>query len=112
MNYLVRLGWSHGDQEVFTVDEMIEYFQLENVNRAASTFNNDKLLWLNQQYIKNDKPERIAHLLSPHMGNLDIDPTEGPDLVEVVAAQQERATTLVEMAQANAGSSDPKITRR
>ena len=101
MNYLVRLGWSHGDQEVFTVDEMIEYFQLENVNRSASTFNTEKLLWLNQQYIKNDDPARIAHLLSPHMGDLDIDPTEGPDLVEVVAAQQERASTLLEMAQAS-----------
>ena len=99
LNYLVRLGWSHGDQEVFTVDEMIEYFELENVNRAASTFNRDKLLWLNQQYIRKDDPARIAHLLSPHMGELGIDPTEGPDLVDVVAAQQERATTLVEMAQ-------------
>ena len=56
---------------------------------------------MNQQYIKNDKPERIARLLSPHMGNLDIDPTEGPDLVDVAAAQQERASTLVEMAQAS-----------
>ena len=102
LNYLVRLGWSHGDQEVFSVDEMIELFQLENVNRSASTFNSEKLLWLNQHYIKNEKPERIAHLLSPHMGNLDIDPTEGPDLVEVVAAQQERAQTLVEMAQVSA----------
>ncbi|MDX1824632.1 MAG: hypothetical protein R3354_07925, partial [Thiohalomonadales bacterium] len=62
-------------------------------------FNRDKLLWLNQQYLKNDDPARIAHLLSPHMGNLGIDPTEGPDLVEVVTAQQERASTLVEMAQ-------------
>ena len=102
LNYLVRLGWSHGDQEVFTVDEMIEFFQLENVNRAASTFNREKLLWLNQQYIKKDDPARIAHLLSPHMGDLDIDPAEGPDLVEVVAAQQERASTLVEMAQNSA----------
>ena len=99
LNYLVRLGWSHGDQEVFTVDEMIELFQLENVNRSASTFNAEKLLWLNQQYIKKDDPARIAHLLSPHMGELGIDPTEGPDLVDVVAAQQERAATLVEMAQ-------------
>jgi len=102
LNYLVRLGWSHGDQEVFTVDEMIEFFDLENVNRAASTFNRDKLLWLNQHYIKKDDPARIAHLLSPHIGELGIDPAEGPDLVEVVAAQQERASTLVEMAQISA----------
>jgi glutamyl-tRNA synthetase len=102
LNYLVRLGWSHGDQEVFSLDEMIEHFELENVNRAASIFNRDKLLWLNQQYIKKDDPARIAHLLSPHMGVLGIDPTKGPDLVEVVAAQQERASTLVEMAQISA----------
>ena len=99
LNYLVRLGWSHGDQEVFSLDEMIELFELENVNRSASTFNSDKLLWLNQQYIKDDDPARIAHLLSPHVGDFDIDPTTGPDLVEVVSAQQERASTLIEMAE-------------
>ena len=98
LNYLVRLGWSHGDQEIFTLDEMIEKFDINDVNRSASTFNTEKLLWLNQQYIKNDTPERIARLLSPHMGDLGIDPAAGPDLVEVVEAQQERATTLVEMA--------------
>lgn len=102
LNYLVRLGWSYGDQELFTIDEMIELFELEQVNRSASTFNPDKLLWINQQYIKADDPTRIARLLSPHMGDLGIDPTEGPDLVEVVRAQQERASTLVEMADISA----------
>jgi glutamyl-tRNA synthetase len=102
LNYLVRLGWSYGDQELFTIDEMIELFELEQVNRSASTFNPDKLLWINQQYIKADDPTRIARLLSPHMGDLSIDPTEGPDLVEVVRAQQERASTLVEMAEISA----------
>ncbi len=99
LNYLVRLGWSHGDQEIFSIDEMIEHFDINQVNRAASAFNTEKLLWLNQHYIKNEKPARIAHLLSPHMGRLDIDPSEGPDLVEVVRVQQERAKTLVEMAE-------------
>jgi glutamyl-tRNA synthetase len=99
LNYLVRLGWSHGDQEIFPLDEMVELFDIEEVNKAASTFNTDKLLWLNQHYIKLDKPERIARLLSPHMGNLGVDPAEGPDLVDVVRAQQERAKTLVEMAE-------------
>lgn len=102
LNYLVRLGWSHGDQEIFSLDEMIELFDINDVNKAASAFNTEKLLWLNQHYIKNDKPERIAHLLSPHMGRLDIDPSEGPDLVEVARAQQERAKTLVEMAEISA----------
>jgi len=98
LNYLVRLGWSHGDQELFSVDQMIELFELEAVNRAPSSFNTDKLNWLNQQYMKEDDPARVARLLSPHMGDLDIDPTEGPDLVEVVEAQRERASTLVELA--------------
>ncbi len=99
LNYLVRLGWSHGDQEIFSIDEMIELFELEAVNRAPSTFNPEKLLWLNQQYIMKDDPARIAHLLSPHMGDRGIDPATGPDLVEVARLLQERASTLVEMAE-------------
>ena len=102
LNYLVRLGWSHGDQEIFSLDEMIELFDIDAVNKAASSFNTEKLLWLNQHYIKQSDPKRIAHLLSPHMGDLGIDPAEGPDLVEVVKAHQERARTLVEMAQMSA----------
>lgn len=102
LNYLVRLGWSCGDREVFSLDEMISLFEIEKVNKAASSFNTEKLLWLNQHYIKNDDPTRIAHLLSTHMGDLGIDPAEGPDLVEVVRAQQERAKTLVEMAEISA----------
>ena len=98
LNYLVRLGWSHGDQEIFSVDEMIQLFELEEVNKAPSAFNTEKLLWINQHYIKADDPMRIAHLLSPHLGRLGIDPTEGPDLVKVVEAQRERASTLVELA--------------
>jgi len=102
LNYLVRLGWSHGDQEVFSLDEMIELFELSKVNRAASTFNTEKLLWLNQHYIKNDDPARIARLLSPFMGDIGIDPAPYPPLVEVVRAQQERARSLVEMAEISA----------
>jgi glutamyl-tRNA synthetase len=102
LNYLVRLGWSHGDQELFSVDEMIELFDIDAVNKAASSFNTDKLLWLNQHYIKQESPQRIAHLLSPHMGNLGIDPSRGPDLVDVAEAHQERANTLVEMAEMSA----------
>ncbi|MCW8950599.1 MAG: glutamate--tRNA ligase, partial [Sedimenticola sp.] len=102
LNYLVRLGWSHGDQEIFSVDELTQLFDIEDVNKAASTFNTEKLLWLNQHYIKSSDPAHLAHLLSYHMGNLGIDPAHGPDLIEVVKAQQERARTLVEMAEISA----------
>jgi len=102
LNYLVRLGWSHGDQEVFSVDEMIEYFDIHKVHGAASTFNPDKLLWLNQQYIMAADETHIAHHLSYHLGKLGIDPAEGPDILDVVRAQKERAKTLVEMAEISA----------
>ncbi len=102
LNYLVRLGWSYGDREIFSLDEMIELFDIRDVNHSASTFNPGKLLWLNQYYIQHSPPEHIAHHLSWHLGRLDIDPAEGPPLVEVVKAMQGRAKTLVEMAQMSA----------
>ncbi|MDJ0740601.1 MAG: glutamate--tRNA ligase [Gammaproteobacteria bacterium] len=102
LNYLVRLGWSHGDQEIFAVDEMIQLFELDGVNRAPSAFNTEKLRWLNQQYIKDSDPARIAHLLSSHLGDLGIDPTEGPALTAVIEAQRERASTLIELAEISA----------
>jgi glutamyl-tRNA synthetase len=99
LNYLVRLGWSHGDQEIFSLDEMIALFELENVNVAASTFNTEKLLWLNHQYMMSSDPEHVAHHLSWHMGDLGIDPTTGPSLSEAVTVFRERCKTLVEMAE-------------
>lgn len=101
LNYLVRLGWSHGDQEIFSIDEMVEYFELENVNVSASTFNTEKLLWLNHHYIMNSDPAHVARHLSWHMGERGIDPAGGPDLVEIVKAQRERSKTLVDMAEAS-----------
>ena len=99
LNYLMRLGWSHGDQEVFSMGEMMEYFDIGDVNKAASTFNPDKLMWLNQHYLKTSEPNEVARHLSWHMGNLGIDPAQDPALVEVVIAQRERSKTLLEMAQ-------------
>ncbi len=99
LNYLVRLGWSHGDKEIFSVDEMIALFDSNDVNNSASTFNPGKLIWLNQHYIKTCDAAHVAHHLSWHMGRLGIDPSTGPALVDVVQAQRERAKTLVEMAQ-------------
>lgn len=99
LNYLVRLGWSHGDQEVFSLDEMVQLFDISDVNRAASSFNTEKLLWLNQHYIKNSPAEHVAHHLSWHLGQLNIDPSEGPALPKVVELFRERAKTLKELAE-------------
>jgi len=99
INYLVRLGWSSGDQELFTLDEMISLFDVVDVNKAPSSFNNEKLQWINQQYLKEEDASRVAQLLSVHLGNLDIDPSEGPSLEDVVIAQRERAKTLIELAE-------------
>ena len=99
LNYLVRLGWSYGDQELFSVDEMVELFDIADVNRAASVFNPDKLRWISQQHIIGTDPMHIARHLAHHLGERGIDPAEGPDLLAVVKAQHERAVTLAEMAQ-------------
>jgi glutamyl-tRNA synthetase len=101
LNYLARLGWSHGDQEIFSMEEMIRLFEVTNVHTSAAAFNPEKLLWLNQHYIKTAEPKHVAHHLSHHLGKLDIDPSKGPDLIEVVKAQRERAKTLAEMAAAS-----------
>lgn len=99
LNYLVRLGWAHGDQEIFSLDEMVALFDIDDINAAASSLNPGKLLWLNQHYIKNSDPQHVARHLSPHMAALGIDPATGPTLEKVVEALSERAKTLAEMAQ-------------
>jgi glutamyl-tRNA synthetase len=81
---------------------MVRLFDIEAVNKAASSFNTDKLDWLNQQYIANGDPARIARLLSPHLGRLGIDPSQGPDPVAVVEVQAARAKTLLELAEISA----------
>ena len=99
LNYLVRLGWSHGDQEIFSLDELVELFDLADVNKAASTINPTKLNWLNAHYIKTSSVEHVARHLSLQMNQLGIDPTDGPGLTAVVEAYRERAETLGEMAE-------------
>ncbi|QIR14073.1 glutamate--tRNA ligase [Shewanella aestuarii] len=98
LNYLVRLGWSHGDQEVFSIEEMQRLFKLDDINKAASAFNTDKLIWLNQHYIKSLDPEYVASHLQWHMNDQKIDTSNGPALAEVVSALSERAKTLKELA--------------
>ncbi len=99
LNYLVRLGWSHGDQEVFSREEMVNLFDVADVNQSASAINPDKLLWLNQHYLKTSDPAYVARYLGWHLGNLGVDPAQGPALEDVVVALRERARTLIEMAQ-------------
>ncbi|MFI3122766.1 MAG: glutamate--tRNA ligase [Methylococcales bacterium] len=103
LNYLVRLGWSHGDQEIFSIDEMIEHFDLNDVNGAASTFNMEKLLWLNHHYLMHSESSEIVPHLIWHLGAIGIDANtdKSVDLVELVKAQRERCKTLVEMANAS-----------
>ncbi len=99
LNYLVRLGWSHGDQEVFTLAEMIDLFDIASVNRAASVFNPEKLLWLNQQHLKSAPPEEAAGYLRPYLERCGYEVSAGPRPAAVVEAFRERARTLVEMAE-------------
>ncbi|HKI51915.1 MAG TPA: glutamate--tRNA ligase [Geothermobacteraceae bacterium] len=99
VNYLVRLGWSFGDEEIFSMAELIEKFSLENVGRSAGVFNPEKLLWLNSHYIKEKTPEQLAELTAPFIENLSLSIAGGPDLARVVKSLQERAKTLVELAE-------------
>jgi glutamyl-tRNA synthetase len=98
LNYLVRLGWSHGDQEIFSTEEMIKLFSLDAVNKAPSAFNTEKLQWVNQHYIKTLAPEYVASHLEWHMQDQGIDTTNGPELAEIVKVLAERAKTLKELA--------------
>jgi len=99
LNYLVRLGWSHGDKEIFSRTEMIELFDLKDCNRAASGFNTDKLIWVNQHYMKTLAPEYVAEHLAWHMKEQGIDTTQGPALSAIVKIQADRVKTLKEMAE-------------
>ena len=98
VNYLVRLGWSYGDEEIFSLEDLIQKFSIESVGRSAGVFNTEKLLWLNAHYIKNGDPVRLAGLVTPFLKERGVDPEVGPDLPEVVRTLQERAKTMLEMA--------------
>ncbi len=98
LNYLVRLGWSHGDQELFSVSEMIELFDIADVNQSASSFNPEKLLWINQQHIIAMPTDSLGKALMPFLVKAGLDPAEGPDPVDVAEVFHERAETLLHMA--------------
>ncbi|MHB9096587.1 MAG: glutamate--tRNA ligase, partial [Syntrophales bacterium] len=102
VNYLVRLGWSHGDQEIFTVEELIREFSLDAVGKSPAVFNPDKLLWLNQHYIMNYPPERLVEAIIPFWRKRGFDTSDRRFVAKAVSDLRQRAKTLVEMADSGA----------
>lgn len=102
VNYLVRLGWAHGDQEIFTRDELVEYFSLEVVGKSAAVFNPEKLLWLNSQYIKNSPSEKLAEMVRPFLLRekviYDGQTLDKEWVSKAIDTLKERSRTLVELA--------------
>jgi glutamyl-tRNA synthetase len=99
LNYLVRLGWSHGDQEIFSIAEMTALFDLKDVNAKASRLDPAKLGWLNQQYLKSDDPADVGMHLAWHLRQQGYDLAHGPDPADIVVALRDRVQTLKEMAE-------------
>ena len=100
LNYLARLGWSHGDEEKFSRDQLVEWFDLSAISRSPAKFNPEKLQWLNQQYLKETDDVRLTELVTPFLQNDGCDTTKGPDLAQVVALLKERTNTIEELADA------------
>jgi glutamyl-tRNA synthetase len=100
LNYLARLGWSHGDDEKFSLDQLVEWFDLAHISRSPAKFDPAKLDWLNQQYLKEADDARLADLVRPFLRLRECDPDRGPELSRVMALLKERASTVVELADA------------
>lgn len=98
VNYLARLGWSYGDQEIFSLDELIEKFSLENIGTSASVFDIEKLRWLNGHYIRNTSPERLCQLVKPFLKKLGYPPKSDEYILKAVVTLQPRCSTLEELA--------------
>ena len=98
LNYLVRLGWSHGDQEIFSIEEMTRLFDIADVNKSASAFNVEKLTWLNQQHMMRAPAARIVPVLRWHLEREGVQATDEAQLEQIVVSQRERAKTVREMA--------------
>jgi glutamyl-tRNA synthetase len=99
LNYLARLGWSHGDAEIFTKEQFVSWFDLDSLGRSPAQHNPEKLLWLNHHYIQNADPTVLAEVTKPFAHELGIDTEHGPNFVEVVALFKDRANTLIEIAE-------------
>src|SRR5579863_4364242 len=101
LNYLVRLGWSHGDQEIFSLEEMVQLFDIADVNKAASAFNPEKLQWVNQQHMMRAPLPYLAGVLREQLQRLGIETQDQALLEGIVAAQRERSKTMKEMAESS-----------
>ena len=118
LNYLVRLGWSHGDKEVFSIEEMIRLFDLADVNQSASSFNPEKLLWLSQQHIIGASACELGKALAPYLEKAGLNPANGPSLDDVADGFRERSETLMHMAESarycfeDFESIDPKAAKK
>jgi glutamyl-tRNA synthetase len=99
LNYLVRLGWSHGDQEIFSIQEMMDLFELSDVNGKPSAFNTEKLVWLNQHYLKAAPRDTVATHLLYHLQKQGLEMAQGPSLMKLIEVQAERCKTLKELAE-------------
>ena len=100
VNYLARLGWSHGDDVIFSREQLVAWFDLEHISKSPARFDPDKLGWLNQQYLKQAPDARLAKLAEPALRRLGADPAAGPPLDKVVALLKDRATTVLHLAEA------------
>ena len=99
LNYLVRLGWSHGDQEIFSIEEMQALFDIADVNKSAAAFNFEKLAWLNQQHMMRASAARVVPVLRWHLEREGVEAADEAKLEQIVLALRERAKTVREMAQ-------------
>jgi glutamyl-tRNA synthetase len=99
INYLARLGWSHGDQEIFSLLEMKELFDLSHIGRSAGVFNPEKLNWLNSHYIKETPPAELGELVWPYLAAKGCVRPEAETLVKIMLTVRERGKTLVELAE-------------
>jgi glutamyl-tRNA synthetase len=98
VNYLARLGWSHGDDEIFAKDELVQWFDLRHVSRSPAQFNPEKLAWINQQYIKAASDARLAELVAPELRKRGMQPGGGPPLEKVLHLLKDRANSVLQLA--------------
>ena len=99
INFLARLGWSHGDQEIFSEEELIKLFDADNIGKSAGVFNEEKLLWLNSHYIKESPDSKLAEETAPIISAMGLDTSNGPELASIMDGIKERAKTMVELAE-------------